>query len=504
MLDQLQTLARTRPDSVMVCFEDSQLSFGQVFEAATRGAAWLTQCGVQPGDRVVVATTNRPLFLFYWFSVLGCGAVAVPLAHDTFGEALRYALQQSGSRIVLTESTEQERLAGDLSPTGAQVLAMGSEQDFLDTAARYTPLPCPAVAPHTPLGILYTSGTTGLPKGVVIPAESYRAIGRKIVEGIGITASDRILTFLPLHHANPQMYSLMSVLTTGCAMVIAPRFTASGFSALVDRHRPTGFTFVGTVLSILNKHFVQAMPSTLRWCVGGGAPHAVWRDISAKLGVVVHELYGMTETGGMVTMNTRDSYREGSVGRARDDFDVVLLDDEDNLLDSGVGEICVRPRRAHVMTSGYFEKPEETVKSSTNFWFHTGDRGRFDEDGYLYFVGRKKELIRRGGEMVSPVAIELVALKHPAVADCAAVGVPDDILDEEIKLVVVAKNPSGCDALMQPLAAHLAADLPKHMRPRYFQFVDEIPKTPTQKVQRFKLVQMQGTIFDVKNSSSSV
>lgn len=106
--------------------------------------------------------------------------------------------------------------------------------------------------------------------------------------------------------------------------------------------------------------------------------------------------------------------------------------------------------------------------------------------------------------MVSPVAIELVALKHPAVADCAAVGVPDDILDEEIKLVVVAKNPSGCDALMQPLAAHLAADLPKHMRPRYFQFVDEIPKTPTQKVQRFKLVQMQGTIFDVKNSSSSV
>ena len=503
MLDQLQTLAHTRPNAVMVCFEEQQLSFAQMYEGAMRGAAWLAQSGVQPGDRVVVATSNRPLFLFYWFSILGCGAIAVPLAHDAFGDALRYAVQQSGARVVLAEEAEQERLVRELEGIGAAVHGFAGEPQFLAAVAAFSPLTCPAIAPQTPLGILYTSGTTGLPKGVVIPAQSYRAIGCKIVQGIGITEADRILTFLPLHHANPQMYSLMSVLTAGCSMVIAPRFTASGFEALVERYQPTGFTFVGTVLSILDKQLAVPQRSTLRWCVGGGAPLAVWREITRKLGVKVHELYGMTETGGMVTMNTLEAYREGSVGRARDDFEVAVLDDEDNLLHSGVGEICVRPKRPHVMTSGYFEKPQETVDASSNFWFHTGDRGRFDEDGYLYFVGRKKELIRRGGEMVSPVAIELVALKHPSVADCAAVGVPDDILDEEIKLVIVAKDPQGCAALPAQLAEHLAAQLPKHMRPRYFQFVDAIPKTPTQKVQRFKLVQIQGTIFDSKSASTT-
>jgi len=493
MLDQLKAFAEVRPDATMVCYEDAQYSFAQMYKASIKGAAWLMRCGVRPDDRVVLAVSNRPLFLFYWFSILGCGAVAVPLAHDAFGDTLRYSVSQSGSRVVLTETMEQQRLAQDLRGLSVALKAFESEAAFLAAVEDYEPVCCPKIASHTPLGILYTSGTTGLPKGVVIPAESYRAIGRKIVEGIGITERDRILTFLPLHHANPQMYSLMSSLTVGCAIVIAPKFSVSGFQMLVERYQPTGFTFVGSVLSILNKHFTTRLSSSLRWCVGGGAPHAVWCEISAKLGVTVHELYGMTETGGMVTMNTRAAYREGSVGRPRDDFDLVLLDDDDNPISSGIGEICVRPKRAYVMTMGYFEKPEETVKASSNFWFHTGDRGRFDEDGYLYFIGRKKELIRRGGEMVSPVAIELVALKHPAIIDCAAVGVPDEILDEEIQLVIVAKDQVAC---CQTLQGFLANELPKHMRPRYFQFVTEIPKTATQKIQRFKLTQLQGTIFD--------
>lgn len=495
MIHQLHQLAQSRPEDTFVVYEDESYDFATMDDLAQRGATWVAARGIQPGDHVMVAVSNRPLFLFYWFALAARGAVSVPVSHDTFGESLRYMATQSESKLVLTEAGERDRIAQTLADTGLPIVAFDSEAAFRAEMASLEPAPRQNVKPSSPVAILYTSGTTGLPKGVVIPSASYEAIGRKIVEAIGVTPADRILTFLPLHHANPQMYSLMSCLTVGCSMVLVPRFSASRFLQQVERYRATGFTYVGTVLSILAKEIQHDAPSTLRFCVGGGAPRAVWQDLAPRLHVQVHELYGMTETGGMVTINTREQYRFGSVGARRDDFDVVVVDDEDTILaDGAVGEIVVRPREPHVMTSGYFKKPEETVKASSNFWFHTGDLGRFDAEGFLYFEGRKKELIRRAGEMISPVAVELCALKHEAVADCAAVGVPDPVMEEEIKLVVVRR------AEVQPaeLAGFLAQTLPKHMVPRYVEFVDSIPKTPTQKVQRFKLVASSGATHDLK------
>jgi len=494
MIDQLHYLAQTRPQAPFVLFEDQVLDFATVDDTARRGGAWLVARGIRPGDHVMVAISNRPLFLFCWFSLAACGAVAVPLSHDTFGDPLHYMATQSESRLVLTESSEESRIAETLAGTGVEVQGFDGEEAFLRQVAVFAPLQAHQPRPDEPLAILYTSGTTGLPKGVVIPVESYRAAGRAIVDAIGVGGEDRILTFLPLHHANPQMYSLMSCLTVGCSMALVPRFSASRFLDQVRKYEATGFTYVGTVLSILAKEVTQDSPSSLRFCVGGGAPRAVWQEVAPRLGVQVHELYGMTETGGLVTINTREKYRFGSVGAIREDFEVVVLDDGDNVLASGVGEIAVRPRQAHIMTAGYFKKPEETLKASSNLWFHTGDLGRFDEDGFLYFEGRKKELIRRAGEMISPITIELVALKHDAVVDCAAVGVPDPIMEEEIKLVVVPRH----DIAPAALAAFLAQALPKHMLPRYIEFATLIPKTPTQKVQRFKLVQSAGVIHDLK------
>jgi crotonobetaine/carnitine-CoA ligase len=268
---------------------------------------------------------------------------------------------------------------------------------------------------------------------------------------------------MPMHHANPQMYSLMSCLTAGCSMVLVSRFSASRFVAQVQRYGATGFTYVGTVLSILAKEIQRDVESSLRFCVGGGAPRDVWQELAPRLGVTVHELYGMTEIGGMVTINTQDRNRFGSVGQRRDDFEVEILDDHDNALPPEcVGEIAVRPLRPHVMTSGYYRKAEETLQAMSNLWFHTGDLGRFDKDGFLYFEGRKKELIRRAGEMISPVTIELCALKHAAVADCAAVGIPDPVMEEEIKLVVVPGGPVEA----RDIADFIALALPRHMVPR--------------------------------------
>ncbi len=499
MIDQLLGLATKQPDAPFLLFEDQTYDFRTMAGLALRGATWLKQIDVQPGDHVVVAVSNRPLFLFYWFALAARGVVAVPVSHDSFGETLRYMAQQSNSKLVLTEDAQVLQLRTDLDGTGISVVSMQSEPDFISLVSALDPHELVSLSPDCPLSILYTSGTTGQPKGVVIPAASYKAIGEKIVEAIGITSVDRILTFLPLHHANPQMYSVMSALTVGCSIALAPRFSASRFLEQARHYQATGFTYVGTVLSILAKEITQSVPGTLRWCVGGGAPRPVWEDLAPRLGVQIHELYGMTETGGMVTMNTREDYRFGSVGKSRDDFDVMLFDDNDNQLASGVGEIVVRPRKPFVMTTGYYEKPTETAAATSNLWFHTGDLGRFDSEGFLFFEGRKKELIRKAGEMISPVTIELAALKHPAVADCAAVGVPDLILEEEIKLVVVQRSPIEA----QTIVNFLAQTLPRHMLPRYVQFATEIPKTPTQKVQRFKLVNLPLPLHDLKQAAAS-
>ncbi|MEZ5656638.1 MAG: AMP-binding protein [Sphingobium sp.] len=495
MFDQLLALARSTPDSPFIFYDDKSHDFATVAAMAQRGATWLSQQGIGKGDHVMIAVSNRPLFLYYWFSTLALGAVAVPVSHDAFGDGLRYMVDQSDCLIVLTEASEQERLAQVGGQIGVPVRGFLDEAAFEAAVKDLSPAPVVAAQAETVTAILYTSGTTGLPKGVVIPHASYRAIGEKIVQATGITASDRILTFLPMHHANPQMYSLMSCLTTGCSMVLVPRFSASRFLDQVRRHGATGFTYVGTVLNILSKQIQTEIDSSLRFCIGGGAPRGVWQELASRLGITVHELYGMTETGGMATMNTLERSRFGSVGCRRDDFDVEVMDDHDTVLPVGMtGEIVVRPRKPHVMTSGYYRKAEETLQALSNFWFHTGDLGRFDEDGFLYFEGRKKELIRRAGEMISPVTIELCALKHAAIADCAAVGVPDPVMEEEIKLVVVQREPVD----VRDIADFIADALPRYMVPRYVEFVSEIPKTPTHKVQRFKMTTNTASTHDLK------
>lgn len=493
MIHQLIDRAQISPQRLFLAFEDETYTFSEMAELALKGSTWLENKGIQRGDNVLLAVGNRPLFLFYWFALLARGAIVVPINPELFGDGLRYIATQSKSTAILTDATT-EHIQTDLAELPITVLAIQNEASFIKEVHSLELAQPAEINPGDSVIISYTSGTTGLPKGVVIPLRSYTAIGQKISSGIGITQEDRVLTFLPLYHANPQMYSIMSALTVGCSIALVERFSSSRFLEQVEKLKPTGFTYVGTVLSILNKTIEKSPPASLRWCVGGGAPQQVWEELAARWNIKIHELYGMTETGGMVTMNTTESYRMGSVGRIRDDFEVVLLDENDEYVTDGVGEIAVRPKVPHIMMSTYFNKPDEVIDSMSNLWFHTGDIGRFDNDGYLYFEGRKKELIRRAGEMISPVAIELAALKHHAISDCAAVGVEDEIYEEEIKLVVVAHEALEAEEIVD----FLSAKLPKHMLPRYIEFTDAIPKTASQKVQRFKLTAQGESCVDMR------
>jgi crotonobetaine/carnitine-CoA ligase len=234
---------------------------------------------------------------------------------------------------------------------------------------------------------------------------------------------------------------------------------------------------------------------TMRFAIGGGAPPEVWQAVHDRFGLRIHELYGMTEVGGWVSCNTEDAYRFGSCGRLRRSMDVRIFDETDREVPAGVhGEIVVRPLEPNVILSGYYRKPEAMVQSSRNFWFHTGDRGSIDADGFLYFHGRTKELIRKGGEMISPVEIETKLRGLAGVEDCAAVGVHDPILGEEIKVAVVKSAPLRAEDVIE----HLRERIPKNMLPRYVEFMAKIPKTETEKIQRSKLQYVNTEVHDLK------
>ena len=260
MMKNLLRLANDTPQSPFLFHEDALWTFRQVADLALLGAAWMQSIGVVPGERVVIAVANRPLFLFYWFAVNACGATAVPISQEMFGDSLRYVVAQSAASLVLTDGAELDRITQEMAATATPVRGFDSEAAFVTAVSALAPQTAMSLDDGFPVSILYTSGTTGLPKGVVNPNRSYLATGAHITRAIGITAEDRILTFLPLHHANPQMYALMAALTVGCSMILVAKFSASSFAAQVTRYRATGFTYVGTVLSILAR--TLALPTS--------------------------------------------------------------------------------------------------------------------------------------------------------------------------------------------------------------------------------------------------
>lgn len=500
--DKLFHWAVQTPDRPYVVFGERQIDYRSMACIVNTLAHRLRAVGVAPGDRVALMCGNRPAFLAAWFAVSELGAVAVPLNTALVGDGLRYTLQQSGSRRLLIEPDLLAALRGDIGALEVPPECVSIDES-METFDPDNPNANVRVADilvagersaSSPNSFLYTSGTTGLPKAAVIPHGSYEAAGRDMTAALGLTADDRIMVFLPLFHANPQMYAVASTLHCGATLVLLPRFSASRFFDDARRYGATGFTYVGTVLSILEKQHAQVQRDHgLRWGVGGGAPARVWQDVESRFGVSIRELYGMTETGGWVTMNTPVASRFGSVGRARPAVTIAIRDELGRDLSVGSkGEIVAHDASRQLFLSEYWHNEAATSSTLRDGWLHTGDRGWLDEDGFLFFDGRVKELIRRGGEMISPVEIEQQLLKHPDVLDCVVLAAPDDILGEEIKALVVVGRAVDFNALRD----FLAGRLPQYMHPRYFGQVHAIPKTETQKVKRHEADRLDTVLVD--------
>ena len=496
--DHLYSHAATQPNKVFLIYGSTEITYGQMADMVSAYAERLQTLGVSKGSRVALLCGNRPAFLVSWFAISELGAISVPLNTGLVGEGLKYTLVQSEAQVLIIEPELYQAKKGDIDAIGdalrKEIIEPAMEVPPTAKVARHLLSDNPE--PLSANSILYTSGTTGLPKGAVLPHQAYVSAGVDMVQSLDLQADDRIMVFLPLFHANPQMYAVTSTLQAGATLVLLPKFSASRFFDDAIAYAATGFTFVGTVLSIIEKqHAGERRDHQLKWCVGGGAPARVWNEIETRFNIQVRELYGMTETGGWVTMNTSNQTRTGSVGRPRNGVEIAIRDPEGNVLPVGEkGEITASSSVNGMFFTEYWNNPDSTASTLKQGWLYTGDRGYLDQEGYLYFDGRVKELIRRGGEMIAPTEIEQQLLKHPAIKDCAIMGVPDEIMGEEVKAVLVATETVEPATLQE----FLAGRIPGYMVPRFFAFVDAIPKTETQKIKRHELASLNAQTIDAR------
>jgi len=473
ILDVLAGHVAARGDRPFLKHEGEVVSYADFDARSNRAAHALRALGTAKGDRVTLALGNSVDYVVAAFAVLKAGAVLHPVNPDLGVGELGYVIGHAEPRVVVTDAASDAKMAslGVATVSGAG-LGAGESADPVGIA----------VGPDDPSTLLYTSGTTGRPKGVLFTHGRTGTSGPHFIEALGIEASDTILAVTPLFHGNA-WGSVVTALYAGAASAFAKSFRGSQFWTLVHEVNATVLYTLGTVLAMLltRDPSPEERDNPLRIILGLGS--ATIRDrVIERFGVSdVLECFGSTDAG-VVTITPRGAApRPGSCGPAVPGVRIEVRGDDGEALPArAVGEIAVEsPARM----ACYFKDEEATAAALRDGWFLTGDLGYLDEDGWLYFVDRKRDVIRRGGENVSSVLVEKAIREHPDVEECAVIGVPEPVLGQEIKAYVVAKRPVDEAALRDFVAARLA----KFQVPRLWEFRESLPKTPTQRVEKYRL-----------------
>jgi long-chain acyl-CoA synthetase len=472
------------PDRVAVRVGDATITFGELDHASARVAGVVQDRGVKPGDRVAIMLPNLPVFASVYYGVLRAGGVIVPMNPLLKAREVAYYLDDSGARLIFASHGVLDEAGKGAQNQAAEVIAV-DQATFSDVLAGTSPQPDVADRDDDDTAvILYTSGTTGQPKGAELThANLMRNVDVFCADLLQLTPDDVIFGGLPLFHSFGQTCTLNAAVRSGACLTLLPRFDPGQALAILAGHRATVFAGVPTMYGALLAQPDKAAydVSALRVCVSGGAamPVEVLRGFERAFGCKVLEGYGLSETSPVASFNHPDRERKpGSIGTPIRGVEMRVVDEQGHEVQPGaVGEIVIR---GHNVMKGYWQRPEETAAAIPDGWFRSGDMGRVDEDGYFAIVDRKKDLIIRGGFNVYPREIEEVLYEHPAVAEAAVIGVPHPHLGEEVAAAVALK----VDSYVTPdqLREHVKGQLAAYKYPRKVWIVDALPKGPTGKI----------------------
>jgi long-chain acyl-CoA synthetase len=472
-------------DEPAVRLGERTLSFGELDDRSARLATLLRERGLEPGDRIGVMLPNVPEFPIAYYGVLQAGGIVVPMNVLLKRREIAFFLEDSGAKLLLAWHGFVEEARAGAADAGTKLIEV-EPQAFAATLDRLAPTAGPAATDREDTAvILYTSGTTGKPKGAELSHrnldENAEIISRTTLR---IEAGDVVLGALPLFHTFGQTVAMNASVRVGACLTLVPKFDPGEALATIERDGVTHFYGVPTMYGALLHHAEREKfdTSTLRLCKTGGAsmPVEVLHGFEAAFDTELIEGYGLSETSPVASSGHPGQVRKpGSIGTPIEKVEMRIVDENDAQVPQGeVGEIVIR---GHNIMKGYWNRPDATAEAIRDGWFHSGDMGRVDEDGYFYVVDRKKDMIIRGGYNVYPREVEELLYEHPAIREAAVLAVPHPEWGEEVGAAVVLE-PGSPEISGEEISAWVRERIAAYKYPRVVWFMDELPKGPTGKI----------------------
>jgi long-chain acyl-CoA synthetase len=484
----LQQRASAAPEKVFLLSEADkrQFTYQEFEQAVARAAGMLAAHGIGKGHVVSLLLPNSVEYIVAYFACWRLGALAGPVNGHLKQQEIEYVVSNSESKLMLVNS---EFLAKVEEIPVARVVF----DDESEASHGFDGPGTDKITPEDEAIIIYTSGTTGKPKGCLLTHGNVIANARQISAWLGFDENDRLLTMMPLFHMNAVSVTTMSALYAGGSTVVSPKFSASRFWNIISEYRITSFGSVATMLSMLLSTYPEGVPEGLKtdqlrfaMCGSAPVPAEILRRFEETFNCLVVEGYGLSESTCRSTFNPPDERRRpGSCGLPIGN-EMRVVDEEDrDVPDGELGEIVLRGEN---ILKGYFKNEAATATAFRNGWFHTGDIGYRDPEGFYYIVDRKSDMIIRGGENIYPREIDEVLYQHPQIGAAAVIGVPDELYGEEVAAVVVLKP--GAKISEQEVIEFCKARLADYKCPKTVRFVEDIPKGPTGKLLKRELAQM--------------
>lgn len=488
------------PNKPAILFGDDVITYRDLDERANQYANAFADLGIGRGDCVAVMMNNCPEMVYAWIGLAKLGAIEVGINTAYSGDWLQLPLATTGTKVVLADNEYVDRILdvmpkleklerlvvrGGIPNDGAAPVPLMTLHSMVDGASTTPPVVAVEPCYSDPVSIQFTGGTTGRSKGVIQSHNMQLTTAQAAVDAVHQTSEDVVYSPLPMFHFSIKAVALLSSFIVGGTAAISVKFSVSRTWSDVRRYNATGVNVLGSMMLMLwnlpESEDDRNLP--VRYITGVPIPEHLHFKIEERYGCRLVEIYGQSETG-TLTINSVDTpATPGASGKVLPHYDVRIFDEDERELEVGeVGEICARPLQPYVMQQGYFGDPEGTAAVQSNLWHHTGDRGRFDGDGNLYFVDRLKDSIRRRGENISSMEIEQSVLLHPAVKEVVAHAVASEFTEDEVKLCVIV-DPTSTLTYIE-LMDFCVEKLPHFAVPRYIEFMEDLPRTPVGRPQK--------------------